>query len=566
MPAATRTVGQQDTGWVVCAGCRTITYAKRLARALSVCPTCGQHERLGAEERLASLLDPGSARLLEVTAEAGDPLSFVDTVAYRDRIDRARQATGLVDAVVCATGTIGGRQLVVAAMDFRFLGGSLGCAAGEAITRAAEVALRDHLPLLIVCTSGGARMQEGTLSLMQMAKTAQALGQLDEAGVLTISLVTDPTYGGVAASFATLCDVIVAEPRARLGFAGPRVVEQTIRQALPSGFQTAEFLLERGLVDDVVPRPALRAAVARLLALAPEAGASTVPPSAAAAVTDPGVVVTEPEDLAAPDPWTLVAHARDLRRPTTLEYIGRLLDGFQELHGDRVGEDCPAIVAGVGLLDGLPIAVVGHQKGHTPAELVDRNFGMPSPAGYRKVARVLRLAAKLHLPVLTLIDTPGAHPGVEAEERGQAQAVASSIQMLSRLPVPVVAVVTGEGGSGGALALGVADRLLVFSGAYYSVISPEGCAAILWNDAGAAPAAAEALKLTAPELLRSGVADGVILEPEGGTQADHAAASDRLRAAVSAALADLRGSPIDEVLARRRARFRSFGARAVAVS
>ncbi|HEV7761240.1 MAG TPA: acetyl-CoA carboxylase, carboxyltransferase subunit beta [Acidimicrobiales bacterium] len=542
--------------WAVCSDCRTIVYRKRLARSLSVCPSCGRHERLTAGERLTTLLDPGSMRLLDVTDASGDPLGFVDTVAYPERIERARQATGLVDAVECAVGAIQGHHLVVAAMDFRFLGGSLGCATGEAITRAADVAHREQLPLLLVSASGGARMQEGALSLMQMAKTAQALSLLDEAGLLTISLVTDPTYGGVAASFATLCDVILAEPRARLGFAGPRVVEQTIRQALPPGFQTAEFLLAHGQVDGVVPRSELRPTLARILALAP----GRTSPVRERADPDVPAPVTDPDALEQPDAWTLVTHARDLRRPTTLDYVSRVLDGFQELRGDRLGDDCPAIVGGVGLLAGRPLVVIGHQKGHTPADLSARNFGMPSPAGYRKAARLLRLAAKLRVPVLTLIDTPGAHPGVEAEARGQAQAVASSIRLLSTLPVPVVGVVTGEGGSGGALALGVTDRLLMFSGAYYSVISPEGCAAILWNDAGAAATAAQALKLTAPDLLRLRVVDGVLPEPEGGTQTDHAAAAAGLRSAVVAALEQLDGVPARELLDRRRARFRAFGA------
>jgi acetyl-CoA carboxylase carboxyl transferase subunit beta len=443
-------------------------------------------------------------------------------------------------------------------------------------------------------------MQEGVLSLLQMAKTAQLLGRLDEAGLLTVSLVTDPTYGGVAASFATLCDVVVAEPRARLGFAGPRVIEQIVREALPAGFQTAEVLFERGLIDAIVPRGELRPALARLLAAAaptptptsPAPGARGAADAAAPAASPPGPVPSaggaplplpperperpeRPDTLAevpapsAPGPagaggsegaWTVVQHARDPRRPTTLDYVGRIIEGFQELHGDRLGgADCPAVVAGVGRLAGRPVAVVGHQKGHRPAELVARNFGMPTPAGYRKVARVLRLAAKLRLPVVTLVDTPGAHPGVEAEEQGQAVAVAECLRLLSALPVPVVAVVTGEGGSGGALALGIADRLLILSGAYFSVISPEGCAAILWDDPAAAPRAAEALRLTAADLHDLGVVDEVLPEPPGGVQADHDGAAAVLAAALRRHLDELVPRSPADLVARRRARLRSFG-------
>ncbi|MGQ0840944.1 acetyl-CoA carboxylase, carboxyltransferase subunit beta [Actinokineospora sp.] len=542
---------EQD--WVHCPGCRSLVYAKRVARQLGVCPGCGRHERVSAPERLAQLLDPGSLAPLDCVTDAGDPLGFADKVHYRDRIAAARAKTGLTDGVLCAKGTVHGWPIVVAVMDFRFLGGSLGAAVGEAVTRAAEVALADRTPLLLVCASGGARMQEGALSLMQMGKTSAALARLDAAGVLTLSLITDPTYGGVAASFATLGDVIVAEPGSRLGFAGPRVIEQTIRQSLPPGFQTAEFLLDHGMIDMIRPRGELRGTLGRLLAAtAPPPPAESAPGTAP--VTDPGLL---PEV----DPWALVTASRDPSRPTTLDFVGRLFDRFDELHGDRIGDDCPSIVGGIGALDGRPVVAIGHQKGHGPAELAARNFGMPSPSGYRKAARLVRLAAKLGAPVLTFIDTPGAHPGVTAEEQGQAVAIAESMRLLSSVPVPVVAIVTGEGGSGGALALGVADRVFQFAGAYYSVISPEGCAAILWGDRAQAPTAASALRLTPRDLLAAGIVDGVLPEPPGGTGADHAAAADAVRGAVRGAFGELLPLPAEDLLTRRHARWRAFGAR-----
>jgi acetyl-CoA carboxylase carboxyl transferase subunit beta len=237
-----------------------------------------------------------------------------------------------------------------------------------------------------------------------------------------------------------------------------------------------------------------------------------------------------------------------------------LLEDFHELHGDRMSEDCPALVAGIGRFEGQPVAVIGTQKGHTAAELAERNYGMPSPAGYRKAARVMRLAAKLGLPVITLIDTAGAYPGIEAEERGQAVAIAENLKLMAGLPVPVVAVVTGEGGSGGALALAFADRVLMFASAVYSVISAEGCAAILWKDPAAAPIAAEALRVDARSLLGQGVVDGVIPEPDGGTGADHLRAADALRAALADSLARLISLDQMNLVTRRRARFRAFGA------
>ncbi|MFF9558145.1 acetyl-CoA carboxylase, carboxyltransferase subunit beta [Streptomyces albus] len=559
MTTTTTAPPAQQPSWVSCGHCRSLVYGKRYQRLLRVCPECGAHARLDAPARVAQLFDAGSVEELPVAATAHNPLDFVDQRPYAERLQQARHTTGRTDAVLAVRGRIEGRPLTAAVMDFRFFGGSLGVAAGEAVTTAAETALRDRTPLLLVTASGGARMQEGALSLMQMAKTSNALAQLDEAGLLTVTLVTDPTYGGVAASFATLSDVVVAEPGARMGFAGPRVIEQTIRQRLPDGFQTAEFLRDRGLVDDVWERGEIRARLARLLAVTDRPG-----PGWGESETDP--VVRDSQLLDQLPAWECVQLSREAGRPTALEHIGYWLDGFVELHGDRAGEECPAVVGGIGTLDGLPIMAIGHQKGHTTAELVARNFGMPSPAGYRKAARLMRLAAKLRLPVVTLIDTPGAYPGLTAEERGQSVAIAENLRLMGSLPVPVVAVVTGEGGSGGALALGVADRVLICANATYSVISPEGCAAILWKNATEAAVAADELALDAASLLRLGVVDGVIPEPEGGGHTDTTALSDAVRRAVVAALRELRPGPetgqTDEgqgPVAARRRRFRAFG-------
>lgn len=544
--------------WVKCERCAALIYGKRFSRTLGVCPECGWHSRLTAGQRLDSLLDPGSAIPIEPVPSAHDPLGFADTRPYGERLAEARAETGLEEAVVCVRGRIQDQPVVVAVMDFRFLGGSLGCGVGALITEAARTSLRLRVPLLLVTASGGARMQEGVLSLMQMAKTAQALAELDEAGVLVVSLVTDPTYGGVAASFATLADVILAEPGARLGFAGPRVIEQTTGERLPEGFQTAEFLLEHGMVDDVVPRAALRATLARLLTLrSPRSGREHRPARSADGSRH---ILRHVEQVAEQDSWEAVRLARHPDRPSTLDYAGHLLDDFHELHGDRVAEDCPAVVGGIGRLDGLPVMLIGHHKGGRDlAERQRRLFGMPTPGGYRKAARLMRMAAKLGLPVVTLIDTPGANPGPDAERAGQAVSIAENLRLMSGLRVPIVAVLTGEGGSGGALALAVADRVLVSVNGVYSVISPEGCAAILWKDAQAAPTAASALRLHARELLRLGVVDGVVPEPDGGAHRDHAAAATLLGRAVAQSLAELAGYEPGQLVRDRRSRFHRFG-------
>ncbi|OXM62273.1 MULTISPECIES: acetyl-CoA carboxylase, carboxyltransferase subunit beta [Amycolatopsis] len=546
--------GVAPADWIRCGGCRIMLYRKKFDRLLGVCPECGRHAPLTARERLAALLDDGSARPVEVPPAVRDPLRFVDVMPYGQRLTEARESTGLDDAVLVAHGTVAGHPVVAAVMDFRFLGGSLGGAAGEAVTTAAETALSRAEPLLLVTASGGARMQEGALSLMQMAKTSNALSALDEAGLLTITLVTDPTFGGVAASFATLTDVIVAEPGARMGFAGRRVIEQTISQRLPDGFQTAEFLLEHGLIDAIRGRAELRHTLATLLAAARHGEPSVWRP----AIEDP--VWRDPRVVPRRSPGELMALARNLDRPTALDHIHAWADSFVELRGDRSGGDSPAIVGGIGALDGQAVVFLGHQKGHGTPELVARGFGMPSPAGYRKAARLMRLAAKLRIPVVTLVDTPGAHPGLEAEEQGQAHAIAECLRTMGTLPAPVVAVITGEGGSGGALALAVADRVLICENAFYSVISPEGCAAIVWRDPAAAHRAAEALRIDAGSLLELGVVDGVVPEPAGGAHRDPATSSERVRSAVVAELRELHGRPGAELVAGRRNRFRRFGA------
>jgi len=543
----------EDVRWIKCPACGGFAYRKRLERNLKVCPECNHHFRLPVQERLGQLLDEDSFQDLSAGIASLDVLGFKDSRAYTERLAEAQAKVQRLDAAVYGTATIQGLPLVVAAMDFAFMGGSMGGAVGEMITRAAELALETRTPLLVISASGGARMQEGCISLMQMAKTSQALKRLDEAGGLFVSLLTDPTFGGVSASFATLGDVLIAEPDALIGFAGPQIIEQTIRQKLPAGFQTAAFLLEHGMVDVVAPREHLRYMLRKLLALHQTEAEARLP------TVDGQAPITDPTTLTERPAWEAVELARNIDRPNTLEYIGQIFDDFQELHGDRLYRDDPAIVGGLARLGQQTIMIIGHQKGHTTAEMVERNFGMPNPEGYRKALRLMHYAAKFGLPIITLVDTPGAYPGLGAEERGQSIAVAENIMEMSRLRVPIVTVVTGEGGSGGALALAVADRVLIMENAYYSVISPEGCSVILWKSAAAAPKAADALRITAPDLLRLKIMDGVVPEPPGGAHTDGATAATNLKTAIVTTLGELMALSTDELLDRRYQRFRGFG-------
>ena len=548
--------------WRRCPACEAFVYYKRLKRNLHVCPECNHHFRLRLRDRLDMLMDPGSFEEMSGDLEPIDSLSFSDSKPYGERIAAAQKKSGAKSGALYGRGTLDDLPLVVAGIDFSFIGGSMGSAVGEAITRAAELSLETRTPLLVISASGGARMQEGCISLMQMVKTSQAVGRLYEEGILYMSLLTDPTYGGVSASYATLGDVLIAEPEAHIGFAGPTVIEQTIRQTLPDGFQTAGFLMEHGMLDLVEKREDMRRTIRNMLEFHERAEAARSESDRAARLpdTDGAEPVSDPGLVAQRPAWDVVQAARELERPHTLEYAGLVFDDFLELHGDRMFEEDAAIVGGLARLGELTVMLIGHQKGSNTGEMMERNFGMPEPEGYRKAMRLMRYAAKFGMPIVTLVDTAGAYPGIGAEERGQSNAIAESIMLMSRLRVPTVTVVTGEGGSGGALALAATDRVLMLENSYYSVISPEGCATILFKDAASAPRAAAALRITAPDLLGLGVMDAVIPEPDGGAHTDSAAAGANLKTALVSTLRELLGKSADELLEQRYDRFRKFGA------
>jgi acetyl-CoA carboxylase carboxyl transferase subunit beta len=575
--------------WTKCPGCGEMLFNRQLDKVLRVCPTCGHHFRLAARARLEQLVDPGTFQERDAGLQSVDALGFVDSKAYPDRLAAAQVATGMRDAAIWGLAAIEGRRVAICIMDFGFMGGSMGSVVGEKVTRAAEGALAERIPLIIVSASGGARMQEGTLALMQLAKTLAAIERLKVAGVPFVSVLSDPTTGGVFASFAAVGDVNVAEPNALIGFAGARVSAGTIAQELPPGFQRSEFLFAHGFLDRVVHRSDLRAELATLLRFLVPAGTipSTIESPAGAPFrplsflsalaervvpeshldqagpngTGPGADAADgaPEDAQA-RVWARVQLARNLRRPRTLELLATMAEEFVELHGDRFFGDDPAIVAGFARIDGRRVAVVGHQKGAETEENIRRNFGMPHPEGYRKAMRIMELAERFRLPIVTLIDVPGAHPGPESEERGIAEAIAASVGLMTRLRTPIVAVITGEGGSGGALAIAVGDVVVALENAVYSVISPEGCASILWRSPDQAAVAALAMRMTAADQQELGVVDIVVPEPGEGAHSDHAETARRLRAVVLEQLEALSTPTIDELLDLRYARYRTLGA------
>lgn len=540
--------------WRACRGCRTMLHGDRLCRNQGVCPECGHHARLSARQRIAQLVDAGTFEEHNAESASGDPLGFIDRMRYPDRLARARKDTGLTEGVVTGVALVGGHPVVLAVLDFAFLGGSMGSVVGEKITCAAELALAQRIPLVTVAASGGARMQEGILSLLQMAKTAAAIGRLRAAGVTFVSVLTDPVYGGVAASFAALGDLIVAESSTRAGFAGRQVIEQTIRQKLPASFQTAEFLHEHGHIDLIVSRLQLATVLREVTEFC--AAAQHIPRPGAA----PGPVTSSVQER---DAWEMVQLARNPDRPNAAMYLDRVFSRFIPLHGDRWSSDDEAVVGGLAWLDDTPIVVLGHCKGRDTAENIRRNFGMPHPAGYRKAMRLLSLAERLGVPVVTLVDTPGAYPGIRAEEDNQSGAIAEALALSAGLRVPIVSVVTGEGGSGGALALATGDRLLMQENTVYSVISPEGCATILFGDTAKAPDAARALRLNASYLYQLGIADELVPEPGGGAHLYPESAAVAIADALRRNLSELLACTPDELVANRYRRLRSFGSGAL---
>ena len=455
--------------------------------------------------------------------ESKNPLDFPD---YDEKLAAVREKTGLHEGVTVGKGKIYGEDAVIGVCDARFLMGSMGHVVGEKIAAAVERATEEKLPVILFCCSGGARMQEGIISLMQMAKTSAALKRHSDAGLLYVPVLTDPTTGGVTASFAMLGDIILAEPGALIGFAGPRVIEQTIGQKLPEGFQRAEFQLEHGFVDAIVERSDLKKTLFEILKLHRLSVADGYANFEPATETDgrPTELMRERAAKSSVlEAWDKVKLARSVDRLSAEDYIGEIFEKFMELHGDRQFRDDPAIVGGIAYLDGQPVTVIGVQKGKDMKDCMRHNYGMPSPEGYRKALRLMKQAEKFHRPVITFVNTSGAFCGMEAEERGQGEAIARNLYEMSALKTPVLTLMIGEGGSGGALALAVGNEVWMMENATYSVLSPEGFASILWKDGKRAKEASGIMKITAQDLQELGVVERII--PEYGKADDKALSS-----------------------------------------
>ncbi|WP_027642074.1 acetyl-CoA carboxylase carboxyl transferase subunit [Enterocloster clostridioformis] len=497
--------------WRKCNKCGQPIYVEDVKNNYYVCPKCNGYFRVHAYRRIEMLADEGTFEEWNKEMPFSNPLNFP---GYEKKVLAAREKSRLNEAIVTGKCRIDGNPAVVGVCDARFIMSSMGHVVGEKITDAIERATREKLPVILFACSGGARMQEGIVSLMQMAKTSAALKRHHEAGQLFISVLTDPTTGGVTASFAMLGDIILAEPHALIGFAGPRVIEQTIGQKLPEGFQRSEFLLEHGFVDKIVERKDQKRVIGQILYMhrSHKMNIELKNP-----VETAGTFVDKPSKSQADGgktAWDTVLLSRKSDRPVATDYINALFDEFIELHGDRYFKDDGAIVGGVAMFHGMPVTVIGQQKGKNTKDNIIRNFGMPSPDGYRKALRLMKQAETFGRPVICFVDTPGAFCGLEAEERGQGEAIARNLFEISDLKVPVLSIVIGEGGSGGALAMAVADEVWMLENAIYSILSPEGFASILYKDSKKAPDAAKVMKVTAKDLLQLKLIERIVPEEE----------------------------------------------------
>ncbi len=534
----------QDT----CLFCGASLIEAVLYHEARVCPECRFHYSISARDRIRLLADPKSFKEKFRSVISIDPLLFNSRDTYRSNIYDAQLRTGLTEAAIVGQCRIEGISTVLLALDFSFLGGSMGLVVGEKVALACELARKKDLPLVALVTSGGARLQEGALSLMQMAKAATAVSGVHNKGLPYIAVFANPTTGQAYASFANMADVLLAEPGALMGFAPLRVLQESAGEVLPEDSHTAESHLHNGMLDNVVDREELRPAIASLLR-------RLVPARTRLRLLVPRERSRRPHGKL--DAWAAVQRTRHPGRPTARDYIDRVFGDFVEFHGDRLAADDPAIICGVGDLYGASVMVVAQQR--TVTEDGESQPPYIGPEGFRKAQRAMNMAAKFRIPVITLIDCAGPALTLEAEEKGLGNALASTIATMSNLPVPIVAVILGEGGRESALAFSIADQILMLEGAIYTPASPESAASMLYRDDSRAADVAYSLRLTANDVKELKIIDAVVPEPSGGAHVDPEESAYALERALVRAVARIERYSTKRMLAQRHKRFRKKG-------
>lgn len=557
-PVQAEPVKEPDMNLIKCPKCGKMVERGRVVKKKYICYECGGYFRVKTNNRIRMVADPKTFEPWFEDMEVSNPLDYE---GYEDKLAAAREKTGLKEAVTVGRCKVFGEDIVLGICDSRFMMASMGHVVGEKITCAIERATALNLPVFIFCCSGGARMQEGIVSLMQMEKTSAAIRKHGDAGLLYCSILTDPTTGGVTASFAMLGDVIMAEPGALVGFAGPRVIKQTIGQELPEGFQTSEFLVEHGIIDGIVKRENLKKTIYFLVKTHQCNGKKTYADYRPNEEFHFELSETLKEQSWFSTPrsaWEKVKAVRQVERPSASDYISHIFDFFVESHGDRAFRDDKAMIGGLAFLDGQPVTIIADEKGKDFKECQERNFGMPMPEGYRKALRLMKQAEKFNRPVISFVNTSGAFCGIEAEERGQGEAIARNLMEMSSLKVPVLCLMIGEGGSGGALATAVGNEVWMMENATYSILSPEGFASILWKDANRAKEASEVMNITAQDLKRLGVIEEIIPEFGGADRKTTETIAGYMKEHIKDFLRKYDGMSGEQIAEERYQRFRKF--------
>ena len=515
--------------------------------AYRVCPFCRFHYTVTARQRIDLLADKGTFKESYKYISSMEPLSFSRRSRYRKFFSQDQNRTGLTEAAVTGVCRIGDTETMLIVLDFGFMGGTMGSVVGEKVSMAFENAARRGIPAVAVVSGGGVRIQEGVLSLMQMAKTVTAANRLRDEEVPFVVVLANPSTGQAYASFANLADVILAEPGSLIGLSPLRTLREVSKMPLPLDAHTAEAHVGHGLLDNVVDRENLRLRISSLLEIltSHKHGKSN----------HKHLLKSGPVECEAVEPWEAVTAARNSERPLAIAYFRSMMDPFIELRGDRLNSDARSIIAGLGFMDGQPMAVIGQQR----RQLVEGERYHVFPDGLRKAQRVIDLACRFKLPLVTLIDTQGADPGLEAEEQGIGNAIARTLSSMLTVPTPMVSVVIGEGGSEGALALSLSDRILIQQYAVYSPMSVNHTIGNAHHDHTLDREAAEALMLTAYDCQELGIADEIVPEPEGGAHVDPREAASVLQNAILTNIAHLARMSEGKLLKKRYHKFRRMG-------
>lgn len=464
---------------------------------LLVCKKCKHHERMSALKRV-EMIQKNGGKFKQLFEKYDIDNSKI--YGYSEKFERDKNRTGLTESVIVGKCKVNNISFVTILMERYFMVGTLSKANGEKIARTFEYATKNNLPVVAFCTGGGVRLQEGTVGLIQMAKIDAALMKFRKKSLPFISILTDPTYGGTTASFGLMGDINIAEPNSSIGFGGKMLVKDILHEQVAGDFQSAEYVLRSGGIDMICERRRIFDTILELLDLLNKNNTINIETE------------TPEYDLGSKRPERVLQNIRNNSRSMGIDYLYKLFDKPIILKGDRISYDDPSLLTGLGKISGAKVAFIIQNKGRNLNENIENNYGMTRPEGFRKAIRIAKLAEKFHLPILILLDSPGAHPGDDAEKNCQSIAISESMMNLLEVKTPVITIVTGEGCSGGALGLSVADALAMFSGATYSVISPESYSAIIFDKPKVQPELLASMRFTAKDLYDEGLIDEILKE------------------------------------------------------